>query len=228
MSDKEGSRRKTKRSRHRSRSRSQSTSKSRSKSRSRSRHRKSKSYSRSRSRSPIAYRSRSRSRERYSHRRSSYGRDRGSYRRRSPSDNYNRSRYRSPSRSPKRSYGHGGRRNRSTSPLSDRRRHQGNRDNPAENHCIGVFGLSLYTTERDLRDVYASYGPLESCNVVYDHQTGRSRGFAFVTFENVEDSSEAKMRTDGMEIDGRRIRVDFSITKRAHTPTPGIYMGHPT
>ena len=31
-----------------------------------------------------------------------------------------------------------------------------------------------------------------------------------------------------MEIDGRRIRVDFSITQRAHTPTPGIYMGKPT
>lgn len=31
-----------------------------------------------------------------------------------------------------------------------------------------------------------------------------------------------------MEIDGRRIRVDYSITQRAHTPTPGIYMGKPT
>ena len=30
------------------------------------------------------------------------------------------------------------------------------------------------------------------------------------------------------EIDGRRIRVDFSITKRPHTPTPGVYMGRPT
>ena len=30
------------------------------------------------------------------------------------------------------------------------------------------------------------------------------------------------------EIDGRRIRVDFSITKKAHTPTPGVYMGRPT
>ncbi|KAK9395641.1 hypothetical protein NXF25_019002 [Crotalus adamanteus] len=33
---------------------------------------------------------------------------------------------------------------------------------------------------------------------------------------------------NGMELDGRRIRVDYSITKRAHTPTPGIYMGRPT
>ena len=30
-----------------------------------------------------------------------------------------------------------------------------------------------------------------------------------------------------MELDGRRIRADFSITKRAHTPTPGVYVGRP-
>ena len=35
-------------------------------------------------------------------------------------------------------------------------------------------------------------------------------------------------RANGMELDGRRIRVDYSITKRAHTPTPGMYMGRPT
>ena len=41
-------------------------------------------------------------------------------------------------------------------------------------------------------------------------------------------SSEAKAETNGMELDGRRIRVDYSITSRAHSPTPGRYMGRPT
>lgn len=59
-------------------------------------------------------------------------------------------------------------------------------------------------------------------------QTGKSRGFAFVYFESLKDASEAKNECSGMEIDGRRIRVDYSITKRPHTPTPGIYMGRPT
>lgn len=36
---------------------------------------------------------------------------------------------------------------------------------------------------------------------------------------------QAKERSAGVEIDGHRIRVDYSITKRPHTPTPGIYMG---
>ena len=39
---------------------------------------------------------------------------------------------------------------------------------------------------------------------------------------------QAKHEAPGHEIDGRKIRVDFSITRRAHTPTPGVYLGHPT
>lgn len=53
-----------------------------------------------------------------------------------------------------------------------------------------MFGLSLYTTERDLREVFSRYGPLAGVNVVYDQRTGRSRGFAFVYFERLEDSKE--------------------------------------
>uniref|UniRef100_A0A3Q3GCD9 Transformer-2 protein homolog alpha n=2 Tax=Labrus bergylta TaxID=56723 RepID=A0A3Q3GCD9_9LABR len=112
--------------------------------------------------------------------------------------------------------------------MSNRRRHIGNRANPDPNCCLGVFGLSLYTTERDLRDVFSKYGPLADVSIVYDQQSRRSRGFSFVYFENKEDAKEAKERANGMELDGRRIRVDFSITKRPHTPTPGIYMGRPT
>ncbi|KAJ8371521.1 hypothetical protein AAFF_G00307580 [Aldrovandia affinis] len=100
--------------------------------------------------------------------------------------------------------------------------------NPDPNTCLGVFGLSLYTTERDLREVFSRYGPLAGVNVVYDQRTGRSRGFAFVYFERIDDAKEAMERANGMELDGRRIRVDYSITKRPHTPTPGIYMGRPT
>ncbi|XP_051992593.1 transformer-2 protein homolog alpha-like isoform X4 [Xyrauchen texanus] len=120
------------------------------------------------------------------------------------------------------------RRSQSTSPASNRRKHNGRRANPDPNTCLGVFGLSLYTTERDLREVFSRYGPLAGVNVVYDQRTGRSRGFAFVYFERIDDAKEAMERANGMDLDGRCIRVDYSITKRAHTPTPGIYMGRPT
>ncbi|KAM6934331.1 transformer-2 protein homolog beta [Xenentodon cancila] len=172
-----------------------------------SHHSPSKSWSRSRSKSGShsyhgsrRHHSRSRSRSR-------------SYRRRSHSRSYSGERRR-------RSHSH--------SPMSNRRRHIGNRGNPDPNCCLGVFGLSLHTTERDLKDVFTKYGPLADVCIVYDQQSRRSRGFAFVYFENTDDAKEAKERANGMELDGRRIRVDFSITKRPHTPTPGIYMGRPT
>ncbi|XP_057211500.1 transformer-2 protein homolog alpha isoform X1 [Triplophysa rosa] len=188
-----------------SRASKRSESRSRSKSRSHSRRHSNRRYSRSRSRS---YRKKSRSR--------------------SYSPEYRR------------------KKSQSTSPMSNRRRHAGSRSsyshdskkdsnshgdvraNPEPNTCLGVFGLSLYTTERDLREVFSRYGALAGVNVVYDQRTGRSRGFAFVYYERIDDAKEAMERANGMELDGRRIRVDYSITKRAHTPTPGIYMGRPT
>lgn len=56
-------------------------------------------------------------------------------------------------------------------------------------------------------------------------QTGRSRGYCFVYFEHVEDAKAAMEQCTGMELNSRTIRVDYSMTKRAHTPTPGIYKG---
>jgi len=146
-----------------------------------------------------------------------------------------RSRSRSPvrrSRSPRsrsRSHERGrGRREHSRSPMSNRRRHDGNRDAPPPSKCLGVFGLSLYTTERELEKEFKKYGNLEKVNVVLDGHSGRSRGFAFLYYESLDDATEAREALNGIELDGRKIRVDYSITKRAHTPTPGMYMGRPT
>lgn len=111
--------------------------------------------------------------------------------------------------------------------MSSRKRHIGDRLNPPVGKCLGVFGLSLYTTESDLRNVFGRYGRITSINVVIDQKTGRSRGFGFCYFEREDDAAEAKEKANGMELDGRRIRVDFSITARAHTPTPGVYVGRP-
>merc|ERR1712165_570248 len=116
----------------------------------------------------------------------------------------------------------------SRSPMSNRRRHVGSRDAPEASTCLGVFGLSLYTTERELEKEFSKFGPLQKVQVVLDGKTGRSRGFAFVYFEAMEDAKAAKDAMCDTEIDGRKIRVDYSITKRSHTPTPGVYMGKPT
>ena len=167
--------------------------------------------------------SRSRSRSR----RSSRSRSRRSSRSRSRSRS-RRTRTRSRSRSRGSYYYRGGRRDYSRSPMSSRRRHTGNRDNPEPCRCLGIFGLSLYTTEKELEKEFGRFGPMEKVQVVLDGHSGRSRGFAFIYYENIEDATEARNKMTGTELDGKKIRVDFSITKRAHTPTPGMYMGRPT
>ncbi|VDP96635.1 unnamed protein product [Trichobilharzia regenti] len=105
------------------------------------------------------------------------------------------------------------------------RRFLGPRENPNPSRCLGVFGLSLHTQERNLYDIFSQYGNIEDVQLVFDNYTGRSRGFGFVYFTHVADAKAAKADAHGMEIDGRPIRCDFSITERPHSPTPGIYMG---
>ncbi|KAE9416113.1 hypothetical protein Angca_004054, partial [Angiostrongylus cantonensis] len=99
------------------------------------------------------------------------------------------------------------------------------RDDPDPCRCLGCFNLSVYTTEKDLRELFGEFGEIEKVELVYDHPTGRSRGFGFVYFERLEDACAARDKLSGQEIDGHKIRVDYSLTKRAHTPTPGQYMG---
>ena len=88
--------------------------------------------------------------------------------------------------------------------------------------------MAMLMMERELEKQFGGFGHIEKCQVVLDGHSGRSRGFAFVYYETVEQAEEAKKAMDGQELDGRQVRVDFSITKRPHTPTPGKYMGRPS
>ncbi|KAL5967635.1 hypothetical protein TSMEX_004604 [Taenia solium] len=88
---------------------------------------------------------------------------------------------------------------------------------------LGVFGLSIHTTERDLYNVFSIYGRVRDIHMVYD---SRSRGFAFVYYDSTEDARRAKTSCEGgLDIDGKVARVDYSLTTAPHRPTPGIYMG---
>ncbi|KAI2811665.1 hypothetical protein RDWZM_003600 [Blomia tropicalis] len=102
------------------------------------------------------------------------------------------------------------------------------RQNAPTSRCLGVFGLKKHVDERLIRRVFEPYGPIESLSLIRNQITGESRGFAFVTFISPIDALRARDECNGYEIDGKEIRVDYSLTKRAHSPSPGIYLGkHP-
>lgn len=124
-----------------------------------------KEYSRSRSRSQSRGRKPYRSSKYAGHRGNSRSRSRSPYRAsrvsRSRSRSYSRSRYSRDRNGPYH-------RSHSRSPMSSRRRHVGNRDNPCPSRCLGVFGLSICTTEQQLYHIFSKYGPVERVVVVID------------------------------------------------------------
>lgn len=71
-----------------------------------------------------------------------------------------------------------------------------------------VGGLSWDTSDESLRAAFEQFGPVIEAKVILDRDTGRSRGFGFVTMEAPADADNAMGALDGAEIDGRRVRVN--------------------
>ncbi|KAN0097825.1 transformer-2-beta [Tylopilus felleus] len=97
---------------------------------------------------------------------------------------------------------------------------------PNPSAVLGVFGLSIRTQERDLDEEFSRFGRVEKVTIVYDQRSDRSRGFGFIKMSSVEEATRCIQELNGIELNGRRIRVDYSVTDRPHAPTPGEYMGH--
>ena len=70
-----------------------------------------------------------------------------------------------------------------------------------------VGGLSWNTGDRELESCFARFGQISDVKVITDRDTGRSRGFGFVTFENEQDAEAAIETMDGAELDSRSIKV---------------------
>ncbi|XP_056846131.1 glycine-rich RNA-binding protein 5, mitochondrial [Raphanus sativus] len=77
---------------------------------------------------------------------------------------------------------------------------------------IFVGGISYSTDEFGLREAFSKYGEVVDAKIIVDRETGRSRGFAFVTFTSTEEASNA-MQLDGQDLHGRRIRVNYATER---------------
>jgi len=71
-----------------------------------------------------------------------------------------------------------------------------------------VGGLSWNTTDEGLRGAFSRFGDVVEAKVITDRETGRSRGFGFVTMADAGAVQTAIRETDGTTLDGRSIRVN--------------------
>lgn len=72
---------------------------------------------------------------------------------------------------------------------------------------IYVGNLSYEVTEKDLKEAFGAFGEVESAKIITD-ETGRSKGFAFVTMPDKKTGQSAIDGLNGKELKGRALKVN--------------------
>lgn len=83
-----------------------------------------------------------------------------------------------------------------------------------------VGGLAWATTAETLKQAFEAFGTVTEATVVSDRDTGRSRGFGFIAFENEADGRKALESMEGAVLDGRNIRVSEAVQREAGERRP--------
>jgi RNA recognition motif-containing protein len=71
-----------------------------------------------------------------------------------------------------------------------------------------VGGLNFDTNDYGLKDAFARFGDIIEAKVINDRDTGRSRGFGFVTFSDAAAAQQAISEMNGATLDGRALKVN--------------------
>ena len=71
-----------------------------------------------------------------------------------------------------------------------------------------VGNLSFNTTKEELESFFSQYGSVTDTHLPEDRETGRPRGFAFVTMDSKSAMEDAIKGADGQELDGRNLKVN--------------------
>ena len=76
-----------------------------------------------------------------------------------------------------------------------------------------VGNLSYNTTEDGLRGLFSQFGNVVSAKIIFDRETGNSKGFGFIEMGSDDEASAAINGTNGHEFEGRQIRVNEAMDK---------------
>ena len=75
---------------------------------------------------------------------------------------------------------------------------------------VFVGSLSWNVNEQELGDFFAQIGDIEEVKIITDRETGRSKGFGFITFVEEDSAQKSVDELDGKELDGRSIKVSIA------------------
>lgn len=76
-----------------------------------------------------------------------------------------------------------------------------------------VGSLAYATTDDTLKAFFETVGPVSSARVITDRDSGRSKGFGFVEFEDEANNQKAVDQLNGQDLDGRAIAVSIARPK---------------
>jgi cold-inducible RNA-binding protein len=82
------------------------------------------------------------------------------------------------------------------------------------NNRLYVGNLSFHTTEDVLLRAFGQAGEVTEAKLVIDRETGRSRGFAFVSMGSDADAQKAISELDGTDLEGRPLRVSIAEERK--------------
>ena len=88
-----------------------------------------------------------------------------------------------------------------------------------------VGNLGFDTTDETLRQAFAEFGEVTDSKVILDRDSGRSRGFAFVTMATDEQAQQAISQMDGRVLDGRQVRVNEAEERKPRSGGGGGFGG---
>lgn len=83
----------------------------------------------------------------------------------------------------------------------------------SQQNQLFVGNMSFNTEESDLEQHFGQFGKITEIKIPKDRESGRKRGFAFITFDS-QSSAEAALSMNGKELDGREIRVNIAEGKK--------------
>jgi cold-inducible RNA-binding protein len=89
------------------------------------------------------------------------------------------------------------------------------------NTKLYIGNLSFDSTENDLQDLFAAFGPVNEVNLITDRTTGRSRGFAFVTMATEEGAKAAIEGSSNKELHGRKLAVNEARPREERSGSGG-------